>query len=308
LTGVIFLVGVLLLLWQIWQDVLPATKMLDNWELWKVAVGDQGETASVSLRDLFFSLGLFLLTFFGVRNIPGTLELLLLNKLPLDSGSRYAITSIVRYIITVVGVILALNFLKIPWSNYSWLVAAISVGLGFGLQEIVANFVSGLIILLERPVRVGDVVTIDNTTGFVSRIQMRATTVTNFDNQELVVPNKDLVTGKIMNWTLSSVVNRVSLVVGVAYGTDVAKVQRIIEEVAAANPDVLNDPLPVVCFEEFGDSSLNFRLRCCITAMEKKIAIVHALNTGINEAFNREQVVVPFPQRDVHMIPPPTTS
>ena len=152
--------------------------------------------------------------------IRDRLELILLQKLPLDAGARYAVTTIFRYILLVVGCIFALGYLKIPWSNYSWLVAAISVGLGFGLQEIVANFVSGLILLLERPVRVGDVVTIDGTTGVVSRIQMRATTVTNWDNQELVVPNKDLISGKLLNWTLSSVVNRIALKFGVAYGTD----------------------------------------------------------------------------------------
>ena len=113
------------------------------------------------------------------------LELLLLQRLPLDAGARYAVASIFRYVLLVIGLIVALSFLKIPWSNYSWLVAAVSVGLGFGLQEIVANFVSGLILLLERPVRIGDVVTVDGVTGVVSRIQMRATTITNWDNQEL---------------------------------------------------------------------------------------------------------------------------
>jgi potassium efflux system protein len=141
LTGVIFVVASLIFVWQIWQDVVPATKLLDKFELWPVAVGDKGETDVVSLGDLLISLGLFLLTFFSVRNIPGMLELLLLKRLPLDSGSRYAITTIFRYIITVVGVILALNYLKIPWSKYRWLVAAVSVCLGFGFQEIVAKLV-----------------------------------------------------------------------------------------------------------------------------------------------------------------------
>jgi potassium efflux system protein len=306
LTGVIFLFACGAILWQIWQDVLPATKYLDTVQLWSVAVGGDAAIEWVTLRDLFISFGLFLLTFFAVRNIPGMLELVLLKRLPLDSGSRYAITTIFRYVLTVVGVILALNFLKIPWAKYSWLVAAISVGLGFGLQEIVANFVSGLIILLERPVRVGDVVTIDGTTGVVSRIQMRATTVTNWDNQELVVPNKDLITGKLMNWTLSSVMNRVSLKVGVAYGSDIDQVHQLILNVAKENDHVLNEPTPLVTFGEFGDSSLNFTLRCCITAIEKRFVIVHQLNKGINDALNAANIEIPFPQRDVHMIPPPS--
>ena len=303
LTGVIFFFVCGAILWHIWQDVLPATKFLEKVQLWSVAI--EGSIEVVTLRDLLISLGLFLLTFFAVRNIPGMLELVLLKRLPLDAGSRYAITTIFRYVLTVVGVILALNFLKIPWAKYSWLVAAISVGLGFGLQEIVANFVSGLIILLERPVRVGDVVTIDGTTGVVSRIQMRATTVTNWDNQELVVPNKDLITGKLMNWTLSSVMNRVSLKVGVAYGSDIDQVHQLILNVAKENDHVLNEPVPLVTFEEFGDSSLNFTLRCCITAIEKRFVIVHQLNKGMNDALNEAAIEIPFPQRDVHMIAPP---
>jgi len=252
LTNVIFLMISAVILWGIWQYLLPASKIMDEWELWLISLG--GKIESVTLRDVLFSAMMFLVTYFGVRNIPGMLELILLQKLPLDAGARYAVTTIFRYILLVVGCIFALGYLKIPWSNYSWLVAAISVGLGFGLQEIVANFVSGLILLLERPVRVGDVVTIDGTTGVVSRIQMRATTVTNWDNQELVVPNKDLISGKLLNWTLSSVVNRIALKFGVAYGTDPERVQKIILDAIASNRALLKEPPPVVTFEEFGDS------------------------------------------------------
>ena len=302
LTGVLFGLLAAVVFWNLWQDLLPATRILDEWNLWQTATGENGEAVEwVTLRDLLASLLLFGLTFLGVRNIPGLLELLLLKQLPLDAGSRYAVSTIVRYIITVAGVILALSFLKISWTKYSWLVAAISVGLGFGLQEIVANFVSGLILLLERPVRVGDVVTIDGTTGIVSRIQMRATTVTNWDNQELVVPNKDLITGKLMNWTLSSVINRVSVGVGVAYGTDPERVREILLKVATENPDVLDDPSPLISFEEFGDSSLNFKIRYCITSMSKRIRIIHAMNTAIYKELTKAGIEIPFPQRDVNV-------
>jgi len=302
LTGVLFGLLALVIFWNLWQDLLPATRILDEWNLWTTTIGENGEAKDwVTLRDLIASLLLFGLTFLGVRNIPGLLELLLLKQLPLDAGSRYAVSTIFRYIITVAGVILALSFLKIPWAKYSWLVAAVSVGLGFGLQEIVANFVSGLILLLERPVRVGDVVTIDGTTGIVSRIQMRATTVTNWDNQELVVPNKDLITGKLMNWTLSSVINRISAGVGVAYGTDPEQVKEILLKVAKANPDVLDDPAPLISFEEFGDSSLNFKIRYCITSMAKRIMIIHAINTAIYKELTAAGIEIPFPQRDLNV-------
>ena len=306
LTGVIFLIVIALTLLGIWQYLLPATKILDSWELWRITVGSVVEF--VTARDLLLSLIAFALTFFSVRNIPGMLELLLLQRLPLDAGARYAVASIFRYILLVVGVIIALGYLKIPWSNYSWLVAAISVGLGFGLQEIVANFVSGLILLLERPVRVGDVVTIDNVTGVVSRIQMRATTITNWDNQELVVPNKDLISGKLLNWTLSSVINRIALKVGVAYGTDIAKVRELITKIVERHPDVLNEPAAVITFEEFGDSSLNFVIRCCTTSIKRRWNLVDEINSAVNEAFEREGIEIPFPQRVVHMIEEPAQS
>ena len=300
LTGVIFLIAIGLTLLGIWQYLLPATKILDSWELWRITVGSEVEF--VTARDLLLSLIAFALTFFSVRNIPGMLELLLLQRLPLDAGARYAVASIFRYILLVVGVIIALGYLKIPWSNYSWLVAAISVGLGFGLQEIVANFVSGLILLLERPVRVGDVVTIDGVTGIVSRIQMRATTITNWDNQELVVPNKDLISGKLLNWTLSSVINRIALKVGVAYGTDLAKVREIITKIVDRHPDILKEPAAVITFEEFGDSSLNFVIRCCTTSIKRRWNLIDEINTAVNEAFQREGIEIPFPQRVVHLV------
>ena len=300
LTAVIFLLiagGILL---SIWQYLLPATKIMDDIQLWPVQIAER--TEHVSLRDVIFSAIMFAMTYFGVRNMPGMLELLLLQRLPLDAGARYAVTSIFRYILLVFGAVLALGYLKIPWSDYSWLVAAISVGLGFGLQEIVANFVSGLILLLERPVRVGDVVTIDGTTGIVSRIQMRATTVTNWDNQELIVPNKDLISDKLLNWTLSSVVNRISLQFGVAYGTDPVFVRQIVLDAINSNRALLKEPKPMVTFEEFGDSSLNFTLRCCISTIERRWPIIHELNVAINSVLKEHDIEIPFPQRDLHII------
>ena len=300
LTYVIFWIVIGLVFIGVWQYLLPATKILDGWELWRVTIGSSVE--AVTARDLLISLVAFAITFFGVRNMPGMLELLLLQRLPLDSGARYAVTSIFRYILLVAGVIIALSFLKIPWSKYSWLVAAISVGLGFGLQEIVANFVSGLILLLERPVRVGDVVTIDGVTGVVSRIQMRATTVTNWDNQELVVPNKDLISGKLLNWTLSSVVNRLAFKFGVAYGTDVEKVREIALKIIDENAGVLKEPKPFVTFEEFGDSSLNFTIRCCTSAIEKRWVLINDINTALNKELTAAGIEIPFPQREVRIL------
>ena len=286
--------------WSIWADVIPAVGILDRVNLWSVTIN--GLVTPVTLQNLLFFCFAVAATVIAVKNIPGILELLLLKRLPMDAGARYAVATIVRYILSVLGMIIAFGFLKIQWAQFSWLIAAISLGLGFGLQEIVANFVSGLILLLERPVRIGDVVTIEGTTGIVTKIQMRATTVTNWDQQELVVPNKNLITNSIFNWTLSNVLTRITLEFGVEYGTDPDFVQEIIMDVVKSNPTVIAEPAPTVVFHTFGDSSLNFAVRCCILGPDKRLATIHQLQVAINKQLAKNSIVIPFPQRVMHSI------
>jgi potassium efflux system protein len=200
-----------------------------------------------------------------------------------------------------VGAILAFKTIGIPWEKYRWLVAAMGVGLGFGLQEIFANFVSGLIVLLERPIRVGDVVTIGDVTGSVSRIRMRATTVTNWDRQELIIPNKEFVTGQLLNWTLSSAINRVVIPVGIAYGSDAELGRDLLLEAAAEMEHVMEDPAPLATFEQFGDSSLNLVLRCYLPNLDNRLATIHQLHLTIQKKFAAAGLEIPFPQRDIHL-------
>lgn len=286
-------------LWGIWVDVLPAVNRLHDVVLWQAASGSRVEP--VTLVHLLGTLGVLCVTFVAVKNIPGLLELLLLQRLPLDAGARYAVTTICRYVLMVVGLAFGLGLLRIEWSQYGWLVAAATVGLGFGLQEIFANFVSGLIVLLERPVRVGDVVTVGDVTGVVSRIRMRATTITNWDRQELVVPNKEFVTGKLLNWTLSNAVNRLVVQVGVAYGSDTGQVRDLLLDVARQNANLLPDPEPTVTLEQFGESALIFVLRCYLPNLERRLETIHDLHRTINERFRAVGIEVPYPQRDVHV-------
>ena len=287
--------------WSIWADVIPAVGILDKIDLWSVSI--DGISTPVTLQNLLFFIFAVTATVVAVKNLPGILELLLLKRLPMDAGARYAVATIMRYILSVVGMIIAFAFLKIQWASFSWLIAAISLGLGFGLQEIVANFVSGLILLLERPVRIGDVVTIEGTTGIVTKIQMRATTVTNWDQQELVVPNKNLITNSIFNWTLSNVLTRITLEFGVAYGTDPNLVQSIILDVVKSNSAVLETPPPSVVFQTFGDSSLNFVARCCISGPDKRLGTIHELQVAINKRLDEHNIEIPFPQRVMHSSP-----
>jgi potassium efflux system protein len=197
--------------------------------------------------------------------------------------------------------VLAFSTLGLQWSNIQWLVAALSVGLGFGLQEIVANFISGIILLFERPIRVGDVVTLDNTTGVVSRIRIRATTITNWDKQELLIPNKEFITGRVINWTLSDKLNRVVITVGVAYGVDVSRAMALMLEAAQENPNVLEDPKPVSSFEAFGDNALTLLLRTYLGNLDNRLATITALHQAINDKFNAAGISIAFPQRDIHL-------
>ena len=154
-------------------------------------------------------------------------------------------------------------------------VAALGVGLGFGLQEIFANFISGLIILFERPIRVGDLVTVGEFSGRVTRIRIRATTILNFERRELIIPNKEFITGRVINWTLTDPINRIEVAVGVAYKTDPERVMNVLLEVAKSNPNVMADPAPVVVFEGFGDSSVNFRLFAYVSNYDNRLDPLH---------------------------------
>ena len=182
-----------------------------------------------------------------------------------------------------------------------WLVAAMSLGLGFGLQEIFANFVAGIIILLERPIRVGDYVTVNGTSGFVTRIQLRATMIMDFDRRELIVPNKKFITDDVMNWTLSDSITRIVVKVGIAYGSDTRLAQSALLRVALAHPEVLRDPKPEVIFSQFGGSSLDFELRVHIPNRDAYAEIVHQLHMAIDSEFREKGIEISFPQQDVNV-------
>ncbi|MFN9413503.1 MAG: mechanosensitive ion channel family protein, partial [Pirellula sp.] len=211
-----------------------------------------------------------------------------------------------RYAILILGLLMTFNSIGVRWSSIQWLVAALGVGLGFGLQEIFANFVSGLILLFEQPVRVGDVITLGETTGTVSRIRMRATTVTNFDQQELIIPNKDLVTGRLLNWTLSDSTNRIVIQVGIAYESDPELACSLIREVCLSHPNVMQEPAPTAFFEQFGDSTLNINVRFFLAKLDLRLPTRHELLVSIRNRFAESGIEIAFPQRDLHIksIPP----
>lgn len=296
-------------LYSMWASVLPAILFLDNVNLWASEINDQGDVVQwVTLGGLLKALPIILLTFAAVRNVPGLLEYALLQKLPLESAARYAITTLSSYAMLMAGVGLTARTLGLHWESIQWLVAALGVGLGFGLQEIFANFISGIILLFEQPIRVGDVVTLDGTTGAVSKIRMRATTVVNWDRQELIIPNKDLITGRVINWTLSDSTNRIVLQVGVAYGSDTRVACSLLDTICREHTNVADDPAPIVSFEGFGDSTLNLVVRCYLKSLDVRLQTIHDLHTDINDRFREAGLEIAFPQRDLHIRSWPATA
>jgi len=298
----------------IWGDLAPATRILQQVELWTVTqtvtVSDldpsgierfstEDQLVAITLADVFRSFLIGLLTLVLIRALPGMLEATLFRRL--GPGERYAYATIVKYAVVLAGLALAFDAIGIGWSSIQWLVAAVGLGLGFGLQEIFANFISGLIILFERPIRVGDTVTVGEVNGTVSKIRIRATWITAFDRKELIVPNKEFVTGRLINWTLSDAVLRITIPVGVAYGSDTDRVTEVLNEVARESRRVLRDPPPQVFFLSFGDSSLSFELRVFIRNAEQLFPVRHELHMSIDKAFREAGIEIAFPQRDLHL-------
>ena len=299
-------------LYWVWKDVLPAFGILREYELWSVMVAATEQlnentaraiqqAVPITLADLGQALIILAITVAVSKNIPGLLEILVLQRLPFSPSSRYAITTIARYVIVIIGMVLFFSVLGISWSKVQFLAAAITVGLGFGLQEIFANFVSGLIILFERQIRVGDAVTVGNISGRVSRIQMRATTITDWNHKELIIPNKEFVTGQVINWSLTDTTLRIDLPVGVAYGSDTELTIKTLLDIAGQNAHVLKDPPPQAVFCRFGDSSLDFELRVHIPHNEYLISTRHELLLAIDRAFRALGIEIAFPQRDIHI-------
>ena len=290
--------------WFAWVGVLPALGILDGIPLWdhEVIVDGVAQQAPITLANVGLALLALVVTATAARNMPGFLEITVLQRLPLEQGVRYATRTLVLYSIVTTGILVAFNVIGVGWSSVQWLVAALTVGLGFGLQEIFANFVSGLIILLERPVRVGDTVTVADVSGVVTRIRMRATTITDWHRRELVVPNKSFITGELVNWSLSDPILRLDFPVGIAYGSDTTLAHKTMLKVCTEHPLVLQQPEPNVFFTGFGDNSLNFDVRVFVSEQTNtsRSRILHDLHMAIDQACREHDITIAFPQRDLH--------
>ncbi|MBL4870508.1 MAG: mechanosensitive ion channel family protein [Robiginitomaculum sp.] len=219
----------------------------------------------------------------------------------MEQSSRFAIVTVLGYMIFIVGVLIAFDKLGTQWSQLQWIVAALSVGIGLGLQAIFANFVSGLIILFERPVRIGDYITVGDISGTVTRIQIRATTLMDLDNKEILIPNQELVSQQVVNWTLGNSVTRLKVKVGIAYGSDTKIAHAVMLDTVKQNPNVLTNPEPTALFLGFGDSTLDFEIRVFLRDFVQRYIVSHELHMALDSALREAGIEIAFPQRDLHI-------
>ncbi|KLV00271.1 membrane protein [Photobacterium aphoticum] len=287
----------------VWADLYQAISYIGDITLWNVPSSIEGieELSAFSLKNILLSVIAFWMTAILARDLPGAMELLVLQHIELSPGTGYAITSLTRYLTIFMGIVIGSGLIGFDWSKMQWLVAALGVGLGFGLQEIFANFISGLIILFEKPIRIGDTVTIRNLTGIIAKIQTRATTIVDFDRKEVIVPNKAFVTEQFVNWSLSDPITRVTLSISVHYAANVDLVTKLLFEAADECDLVLDNPAPEVFFLTLTADSQNFEVRAYAAETAHRLSLTHDLHNRIKQKFNHHGIDIAAPQLEVQM-------
>ncbi|MCB9772216.1 MAG: mechanosensitive ion channel [Candidatus Omnitrophica bacterium] len=278
---------------------------------------DQGHYSTLKeiFQKAFFSFGnvhlsmkvlvqfLFLIWIFNVFShvVNKFLDKNIYPRTQLDESAQYSISVAIKYLLILVAVMLGLRVLGFDLAALAVFAGTVGIGIGLGLQEIAKNFISGIIMLIERPVKVGDWVEIGDLPGRVQAIKARGTVIQTFDNISVVVPNSEFITKQVVNWSYSDKIIRFKLTVGVAYGSDVLLVKKSLLEVAAANPNTLKHPEPTVLFYDFGDNSLGFILYGWTDQPDKRFSILSELHFAVNKLFNERNIVIAYPQRDIHL-------
>jgi small-conductance mechanosensitive channel len=285
----------------IWRDVYRDLLYLQHVVLWTTETVEGLKTVTVA--NLISSIIVVVATLTVFKALPLVFAPDKPGSKQHAAGTRYAAVALLRYVVLLGGLIAAFSALNIGWSKLQWMAAGLSVGLGFGLQDTAANFFSGLTLLSERSIRVGDTVTVGDKTGVIRRIQVRATTLEDYDGREIVIPNKELVSTQVTNWTLKDPRRRLHLVVGVAYGSDTALVANTLLEAARQVEGVLPDPAPQAVFEQFGASALQFRLYVWIAGPQDAIQVNHDLHVRIETLFRESRISIDLPERDIRLHP-----
>jgi small-conductance mechanosensitive channel len=301
LSRVVRLAAAVLFIWS-FADMTSAWRPMGS-VIGRVFSADLGlgfATTGVTLGDLCAFFIILWLSWMLARFVSFVLREELLPRLHVKEGVPFALTTFTRYAIIAIGFIAAVSVLGIPLDRLTIVLSALGVGIGFGLQGLVNNVVSGFVLLTERPIRLRDKIEIEGVLGHVSDIGIRASTVRTFDGAEVIVPNADLISGRVVNWTLSARQQRVTIPVGVAYGTDPNRVLDILRKVAAADEKVFKDPAPLALFRGFGESSLDFELRIFMDPADV-LNVPSAVTVAINAALKEAEIEIPFPQRDLYL-------
>jgi small-conductance mechanosensitive channel len=286
------------------------------------------DTALISLKDSItqgFDIGtvhvvpakvvIALLSFAVMLSIIGWIKRRMdkswLNRSRMDRGAKESLISLTGYFGVAVAFLISLSIAGVQLSNLALIAGALSVGIGFGLQNIVNNFVSGVILLFERPIKTGDWIVVGNTEGYVKKISIRSTQIQTFDRSDVIVPNSELISDQVTNWMLRDTIGRIKVPIGVAYGSDLERVREILLEIAFNHDSVITQspilPKPWVLVRQFGDSSIDFELRCFIKDIDRRLRVISDINFAIDKAFRAAGIEIPFPQRDVHLIAPDET-
>ena len=286
-------------LYVIWSDLISVAYYLDGVILWESNEGNQVE--SVTLLNLMRASLYMVITYVLIKNITGILEVTVFSKIPLSKGTPQTIITMLTYIIVTFGSVSAFSALGISWTKIQWIFTALSVGLGFGVREIFGSFVSGSILLFERPIRVGDKVTVGQYTGIVTKIRLRSTTLLNSDHMEVVLPNQAFVTDRFINWTLNNTITRLQIFFKVSYDTDLDLMQRLLLQAVNEAPKVLSEPKVEINMLHFGDNALEHELLVFVGELGDRIETMNFLQYRINQLFRENGIRFALNQLDVHL-------
>ncbi len=289
-----FAFATILSIWQIYDSSFHAASSLIN-------LGFTIQEQRVTVGLIATAIGLFWLILFFSWLTQRILEEEVYPRQRVETGVGYSINRLIHYAFVLTGLFVSSSTLGIDFQNIAVLVGALGIGIGFGLQNIVNNFASGLILLFERSIKVGDVVQLNGEWGQIKSLGLRATIVETFDRSEMIVPNSDLVASTVVNWTMTDRQTRLIVKVGVAYGSDVENTVKTLQDIARENPMVMRTPEPMVLFADFGASSLDFELRVWVADLDNRLKVKNELNKAIDKRFKEEKIEIAFPQQDLHI-------